>query len=66
MTLKPENVMIDPPEGWRYGFPKMIPAEHQNRTLEWLVEQGYPQKMIDSMGDHFYCRYWNEPEKKND
>lgn len=62
MTLKPENLMIDPPEGWRYGFPKMIPKEHQNRTLEWLVEQGYPQKMIDSMGDHFYCRYWNEPD----
>lgn len=66
MLLKPENLMIDPPSGWRYGFPKIIPPEHQSRTLEWLVEQGYPQKLIDQLGDNFSCRYWNEPEHKDD
>lgn len=62
MTLKPENLFIDPPEGWKYGFPKIIPAEHQSRTLEWLVEQGYPQTLLDSLGDYFICRYWNGEE----
>lgn len=62
MSLKPENLFIDPPEGWRYGFPKIIPPEHQSRTLEWLVEQGYPKTLLDSMGDYFICRYWNEAE----
>lgn len=62
MSLKPENLFIDPPEGWRYGFPKIIPAEHQSRTLEWLVEQGYPAKLIADHGLHFYCRYWNGEE----
>lgn len=57
--LKPEFLMIDPPSGWRYGFPKMIPKEHQHRTLEWLVEQGYPKHIIDELGDHFVIRYWN-------
>jgi hypothetical protein len=27
---------------------------------DWLVAEGYPQKEIDSYGDHFYCRYWEE------
>lgn len=60
--IKPENLYIDPPEGWKYGFPKIIPAEHQSRTMEWLVEQGYPQTLIDSFGDYFICRYWNGEE----
>ena len=59
LKLKPENLFIDPPSGWMYGFPKMIPKEHQHRTLEWLVENGYPKALIDRMGDHFHCRYWN-------
>lgn len=61
MTLNSKKLMIDPPNGWAYGFPKVIPEEHQNRTLEWLVENGYPQKEIDKLGNHFYCRYWNIP-----
>lgn len=62
MSLKPENLYIDPPEGWKYGFPKIIPAEHQSRTREWLIEQGYPEMLIDSFGDYFICRMWNEAE----
>lgn len=49
--------MIDPPSGWKYGFPKEIPADVDN-TTEWLVENGYPRKMIESFGEHFFCRYW--------
>lgn len=51
--------MIDPPFGWKYGFPKPIPSEEEN-VMKWLVENGYPQKEIDSCGQHFYCRYWIE------
>ena len=55
---KPQRYWIDPPSGWRYGFPKILPKEADGRTLEWLVEQGYPREEIDKMGDHFYCGYW--------
>lgn len=58
--------MIDPPGGWKYGFPKVIPPEHQTRTLDWLVEQGYPRSEIESFGKNFYCRYWNLPNHKDD
>lgn len=52
-----KDYLIDPPSGWRYGFPKLIPKSERHRTLAWLVENGYPQSEIDSFGDFFYCRY---------
>jgi len=53
-----KRTMIDPPSGWKYGFPKVLPDAQKNRTLEWLVENGYPQKEIDACGKYFRCRYW--------
>jgi len=41
--------MIDPPGGWKYGFPKVVPKTFEN----WEEE-------IDKMGEHFYCRHWEE------
>jgi len=51
---------IDPPEGWKYGFPKPIP-EDVDDTRAWLVANGYPQKKIDELGDYFFVRgFWKE------
>lgn len=52
--------MIDPPGGWKYGFPKAMPNPEPADFYGWLVSEGYPQKEIDSMGEHFYCRQWEE------
>jgi hypothetical protein len=49
--------MIDPPSGWKYGFPKPIPNDIKD-ARPWLVENGYPQEEIDNLGEYFYCRYW--------
>lgn len=50
---------IDPPSGWQYGFPKMWDSEKDSRdVLAWIVENGYPQKLIDKLGDNFYTRQW--------
>lgn len=57
--------IIDPPGGWRYGFPKPIPEDRKNDTTVWLVEQGYPQKLIDEYGEFFMCRYWEEPDQED-
>jgi hypothetical protein len=51
--------MIDPPEGWRYGFPKEIPEDVDN-TRKWLIENGYPEKEIEALGDYFFVRGWYE------
>lgn len=53
--------MIDPPSGWKYGFPKPIPEDRINDQLVWLVEEGYPQKEIDNLGEYFFCRTWEQP-----
>lgn len=52
-------MLLDPPEGWKYGFPKQCPTELKDLNA-WLVEQGYPQKLIDSYGEHFYVRFIGE------
>jgi hypothetical protein len=52
-------LLIDPPEGWRYGFPKRIPkAIYRKRHLikQWLIDKGYPKDLMDSYKDHFYYR----------
>jgi hypothetical protein len=55
--------MIDPPSGWRYGFPKQIPANITN-VVEWLLENGYPQSEVDKFKnekgevENFFTRCW--------
>ena len=49
--------MIDPPSGWKYGFPKALPEDVVD-TKKWLVENGYPQTEIDACGESFHCRHW--------
>lgn len=53
---------IDPPSGWLYGFPKKLPVPEPRSILEWLVSEGYPQKLIDEMGSQFCYRcFYGEP-----
>jgi hypothetical protein len=54
--------MIDPPSGWRYGFPKEIPQDQLGRVSEWLLEQGYPKWLLESFGDKFRYRMWETDE----
>lgn len=54
--------IIDPPSGWKYGFPKSIPDDRIKDVKTWLIEQGYPQQLIDDFGDHFYYRCWDVDE----
>lgn len=58
--MKRKALMIDPPSGWKYGFPKELTVDGTQTVTEWLVDHGYPKEMIDKMGEHFYCRHWEE------
>ena len=58
------KINVDPPSGWRWGFPKVYDrVEHGSDMLAWLVREGYPQSEIDRMGDHFYVRQWPVEEE---
>jgi len=53
-----ENIkikVIDPPSGWKYGFPKEIPNNIESKDVyKWLVD-----------GKHFYCGYWGAVKTDN-
>jgi len=58
-------VMVDPPGGHRYGFPKLYDQSKEDGTMyDWLVREGYPQSEIDKYGNYFFCRFWYPEEEK--
>lgn len=54
-------IIIDPPSGWRYGFPKIIPDEVFLGSIEtfiqWFRDQGYPEWLIQD-GNLNHYRFW--------
>lgn len=59
-------ILCDPPEGWKYGFPKAftftpshpnLPGEEFDRELKaWFVDAGYPRSLVEK-GYLNHCRY---------
>lgn len=49
---KSEVIYIDPPGGWKYGFPKVIPRDKLNDPQKWLAENGYPKSEIEQFTAH--------------
>jgi hypothetical protein len=57
------KLWIDPPSGWRYGFPKTW--DQTGDMNEWLLSEGYPQQEIDACGNFFYVRQWLDEADTN-
>ena len=57
-----KGIWVDPPSGWQYDFPKIWNGEGDFN--EWLVKNGYPKKIIEEMGEHFYVRSWYAVEEE--
>lgn len=51
---KSDLILVDPPMGWRYGFPKPMPVNTDN-IRKWLVDNGYPSELISE--DTMFIRY---------
>lgn len=52
---------VDPPSGWRYGFPKLYPYGNDfSRLREWFLSEGYPKENIELA--MMYSRYLNDVE----
>lgn len=49
------RIWVDPPGGWRYGFPKLYDEAVDGALPEWLKAQGYPEEPE-------YLRCWSEEE----
>jgi len=63
--MKTTKTFIDPPSGWKYGFPKEFPDNIGNIPA-WLVENGYPVEEINALGPQFYYRIWTEGGEEDD
>lgn len=51
-----KKVMVDPPSGWKYGFPAEL--EPGKKYEDLLREKGYPEKDIEFAMK--YSRGWDE------
>ena len=56
------TLWIDPPSGWKYGFPKSYTKPDEQSLESWMLEQGYPQHEID-WGALKYCRFSGTEEE---
>lgn len=36
---------VDPPQGWRYGFPRLYDRAYDGDMTEWMIANGYPEKL---------------------
>ena len=53
--------LIDPPEGHKYGFPKMMSEEdyknqHLKSLSQWCIDNGYPKEVVEEYGDVFFIK----------
>jgi hypothetical protein len=38
---------VDPPSGWRYGFPRLYDPAKDGDMVEWMIANGYPKRLAD-------------------
>lgn len=61
--VMPQNLLIVPPEGWRYGFPKPFdgnPNSSLSEIKRWLLDHGYPSNEINTRIENFPVLLMNE------
>lgn len=54
--------MIDPPSGWKYGFPRKYEGDKDGDMGEFLLHHGYPIDDIDFALRHMRC--WKEENEQ--
>ena len=52
------EIWVDVPSGWKYGFPKIYDKEQNPDMRKWLVDNGYPQSILDEFPQGLTYRMW--------
>jgi hypothetical protein len=52
------RLWVDPPEGWKHGFPAIFDPDTDGQLSEWIVKKGYPVSVIQEYGDVWAVRCW--------
>jgi hypothetical protein len=56
------KIWVDPPEGWKHGFPAIFCTETDGDLRPWIIKRGYPEQKIIDYGDCFWVRSWPADE----
>ena len=57
-----QKMWVDPPSGWRYGFPKVYDPDAGIPDMRvWLWTNGYPERDLDLAVK--YLRMWEVTER---
>jgi|GEM_PF-6775565 len=64
LSIKSSRVWIDPPEGWKFGFPAIYDPDTDGQMSEWIVNKGYPIEVIKEYGEQWMVRTWPAEEPK--
>jgi hypothetical protein len=62
LSIKSNKIWVDPPEGWKYGFPAIYDPEKDGQMSEWIVRKGYPLLTIKEYGEQWMVRCWPADE----
>ena len=62
LNIKSKKIWIDPPEGWKYGFPAIYDPDADGQMSEWIVNKGYPVSLIQEYGETWSVRCWPAEE----
>ena len=60
------KLWVDPPEGWKYGFPAIYDHEKDGQLSEWIVKRGYPISLIQEYGNVWSVRCWPVEQPKGE
>lgn len=52
---------INPPDGFKYGFPKVW--DRTTTIQEWLIENGYPENQVDFAVNNI--QWWSAEQQVN-
>ena len=59
-------IWVDPPEGWKYGFPAIYDPVNDGKMRDWIVRKGYPLLTIKEYGEQWMVRTWPVEVKPSD
>lgn len=58
LSIKSDMMWVDPPEGWKYGFPAIYDPKMDGNMRDWVVRKGYPLLTIEAYGESWGVRSW--------
>ena len=66
LSMQSNMIWVDPPEGWKYGFPAIYDPEKDGQMSDWIVRKGYPLLTIKEYGESWAVRCWPVEVKPSD